>query len=56
VLTTDLFAVRPKVTGLAAADLEVWPDQGDYLPLRLASHHNQLHFHVNRPDLFGLQR
>ena len=56
VLTTDLFAVRPKMTGLATADLEVGPDQGNHFPLGLASHDNQLHFHENRPDLCGLQR
>ncbi len=55
-LTTHLFAVGPQVTGLAAADLEVGPDQGYHLSLGLASHHHQLHFHENRPDLIGHQR
>ena len=56
VFPTDLFTVRPEVTGLAPADLETWPDQGDHFPLGLASNDNQLHFHENRPDLYGLQR
>ena len=53
VLTTDLFADWPKVAGLATADLEIWPDQGNHFPLGLASHDDQLHFHGNRPDLCG---
>jgi hypothetical protein len=50
VLATHLFTVWPQVTGLAAADLEIGPDQRDDLSLGLASHNNQLHFHENRPD------
>ena len=56
VLAADLLAVGPEVAGLAPADLEVRPDQGDDFPLGLASDDDQLHFHGNRPDLFGQQR
>ena len=36
--------------------LNFGPGQGDHFPLRLALHDDQLHFHGNRPDLFGQQR
>ena len=54
-LTTDLFAVRPQVAGLAPANLEFRPDQGDYLPFGFAANNYELHFHRYRPDLYGLQ-
>ena len=56
VFSTDLFTVGPQVTGLAAADLESRPNQWDDFTLGFASNDNELHFHGNRPDLYGLQR
>ena len=55
-LSTDLFTIGPKVTGFASADLETRTNQRDHFTLGFASNNYELHFHGNRPDLYGLQR
>jgi hypothetical protein len=55
-LSTDLFTIRPEVASFAAANLEAWTNERDYLTLWFASNYYELRFHGNRPDLYGLQR
>jgi hypothetical protein len=40
VLSTDLFAIGPQVAGLAPADLEARPYEGDNFSLGFASNYN----------------